>query len=211
MQNNISINLKKEENLVKINPEATYEEVLEELKAKLPKLKTLYKGETTPLHIIGKHFENNEMDEITRTIKEELNISVDFDSPKEMGIHVIKNTFEEDLSISETKYCRGAVRSGTKIEYEKSLVIIGDINAGAEVIAGGNIIVTGVLRGLAHAGAKGNKKAIIAARKMEAPQIRIANIVKEMEKTEEDPDIKQVYAYIKDENIIVEQEVKNVV
>lgn len=202
---NISINLKKEENVIKINPNATYEEVLKELKEKLTKLKVLYKEEKTPLYIKGKHFENEEMDEITKIIQEKINVEVSFDSPKDMGIHVIKNTFEEDLSISETKYIRGAVRSGTRIEYPKSLVIIGDLNAGAEVIAGGNIIVTGALRGLAHAGAKGNKKAIIAARTMESPQIRIANIVKEMETEEESADTKQVYMYIKENEIVIEK------
>lgn len=204
--NNISINLKKEQNLVKINPEASYDEVMEELQKKLPKLKTLYKEEKTPLYIVGKHFENEQMDEITKKIQKKLDIEVFFDSPKDMGIHVIKNTFEEDLSISETKYIRGAIRSGNRIEYEKSLVIIGDINAGAEVIAGGNIIVTGILRGLAHAGAKGNKKAIIAARKMETPQIRIANVLKEMEKIDQElPETKQAYAYLQGDEIIVEQ------
>ena len=209
--NNININLKKDENLMKINPEATYEEIIEELKNKLPKLKNLYKEETTPLYITGKHFENDQMEEITQMIQEKIDAEVNFDSPKDMGIHVIKNTFAEDLTISETKYIRGAIRSGNRIEYEKSLVIIGDLNAGAEVIAGGNIIVTGVLRGLAHAGAKGNTKAIIAARKNEAPQLRIANIVKEMEKQEEENDTKQVYAYVKGEEIIVEEESKNII
>ena len=145
------------------------------------------------------------MEEITAIIKEEIDIEVNFDSPKDMGIHVIKTTFEEDLSISETQYIKGAIRSGNRIEYEKSIVVIGDVNAGAEVIAGGNIIVTGVLRGLAHAGAKGNKKAIIATRKLEAPQIRIANVVKEMEKTEEEMDTKQVYAYINNKEIEIEK------
>lgn len=201
---NISINLKKEENVIKINPNSTYEEVLKELKEKLTKLKVLYKEEKTPLYIKGKHFENEEMDEITKIIQEKINVEVSFDSPKDMGIHVIKSTFEEDLSISETKYIRGAVRSGTRIEYPKSLVIIGDLNAGAEVIAGGNIIVTGALRGLAHAGAKGNKKAIIAAHTLEAPQIRIANILKEMEK-QESIETKQVYIYLQGDEIVVEK------
>jgi hypothetical protein len=53
-----------------------------------------------------------------------------------------------------------------------------------EVIAGENIVILGTLRGLAHAGAKGNKKAIIASNLIDSPQIRIANIVKEMEKEE---------------------------
>ena len=204
MKNNISINLKKDEILVKINQEATYEEVIEELTRKLPKLKTLYKEEKTPIHITGKPFDNAQMDEIRDFVQSKIDVDVNFDMPKDMGIHVIKNTFEEDLSISETKYVRGAIRSGTRIEFEKSVVVIGDLNAGAEVIAGGNIIVTGILRGLAHAGAKGNTKAIIATKKLEAPQIRIANVVKEFEK-EENIEPKQAYAYIEGENIVIEE------
>ncbi len=205
MKNNISINLGKTENIVKINPRASYEELIDELKKKLPKLKKLYKDEKIPLYVIGKQFEEKEVEEITRLIQDEIDIDVDFDNPMDMGIHVIKNTFEEDLTISETQYIKGAIRSGNRIEYAKSIVIIGDVNAGAEVIAGGNIVITGALRGLAHAGAKGNKKAIIAARKMEAPQIRIANVVKELEKTEEEVETRQVYAYIDKKDIIIEQ------
>lgn len=204
MKNNISINLKKDENIVKISQEATYEEVIEELTRKLPKLKALYKEEKTPLYITGKPFDNAQMDEIKELVQSEIDVDVDFDMPKDMGIHVIKNTFEEDLSVSETKYVKGAVRSGTRIEFEKSVVVIGDLNAGAEIIAGGNIVVTGILRGLAHAGAKGNKKAIIATKKLEAPQIRIANVVKEFEK-EENFESKQAYAYIEGENIVIEE------
>ncbi|MBO5004383.1 MAG: septum site-determining protein MinC [Clostridia bacterium] len=73
---------------------------------------------------------------------------------------------------------------GQKIEYEGSLVILGDVNGGAEVIAGENIVVLGILRGLAHAGAKGNKEAIIAAASIESPQVRISNIIKERTKEE---------------------------
>ena len=89
-----------------------------------------------------------------------------------------------------------------KIEYEGSIVIIGDVNPGAEVIAGENIAVIGNLRGVAHAGAKGNKKAIIAAINIQSPQLRIANIVKEIEKTEEET--KKTYTYIQDDKIILE-------
>lgn len=73
---------------------------------------------------------------------------------------------------------------GQRIEYEGSLVILGDVNGGAEVIAGENIVILGILRGLAHAGAKGNKEAIIACSSIEAPQIRISNIIKERSKEE---------------------------
>lgn len=98
---------------------------------------------------------------------------------------------------------RGALRCGQKLEYEGSLVIMGDVNGGAEVIAGENIIILGNLRGLAHAGAKGNKKAIIAATIIEAPQIRISNLVKEVEETTNTVK-KYTYASIKENEIVIE-------
>ena len=79
-----------------------------------------------------------------------------------LGLHAIKRTFQAEVDITETKFVQNSMRSGQKEEYAGSIVICGDVNAGAEIIAGGNIIVLGTLRGLAHAGAKGNKKAIIA-------------------------------------------------
>lgn len=119
-----------------------------------------------------------------------------------MGLHGIKKAFSEEIESSETKFYKGSLRSGKKEEFEGSIVILGDVNAGAEVIAGENIVVLGALRGMAHAGAKGNKKAMIAATAIEAPQLRIANIVKEMEKAEEQE--RKTFAYIKENEIVVE-------
>lgn len=89
------------------------------------------------------------------------------------------------------------------MEAEGSLVIIGDVNSGAEVIAADNIIVLGALRGLAHAGAKGNKQAIIAAGLVDTVQIRIANVVKEINRDEE-PMHKQAYVSVDNDEIIIE-------
>ena len=64
-------------------------------------------------------------------------------------------------------------------------------------------MVLGALRGLAHAGAKGNAKAIIAAGRLDAVQVRIANIVKEINKDEEQL-VRQAYIYIDDDKIVIE-------
>ena len=89
------------------------------------------------------------------------------------------------------------------MEAEGSLVILGDVNSGAEVVASDNIVVLGVLRGLAHAGAKGNKQAVVAAGLFDAVQIRIANIVREIVRDEE-PMHKQAYISIVDDKIVIE-------
>ena len=115
-------------------------------------------------------------------ISEYLDVDIDFESPKVLGLYGIKKTFYKDIATSETKFHKGSLRSGQKVEFEGSIVIIGDVNCGAEVISGENIVVLGKLRGLAHAGAKGNKEAIIAGESIESPQIRIADEIYERDK-----------------------------
>lgn len=203
MKNCVSINLKKDEIVIKLSNEAEQEEILEALKKKLTELKKLYKDAKTPILVTGKVLKNKEIDEIQKMIKNKIDVEIDFDMPKSLGLHSIKRTFAKEIAISETKFHRGSLRSGQKMETEGSLVILGDVNSGAEVIASDNIIVLGALRGLAHAGAKGNKQAIIAAGLLDAVQIRIADVVKEIER-EEEPMHKQAYVSIEDDKIVIE-------
>lgn len=69
---------------------------------------------------------------------------------------------------------RRTLRSGFRLQYSGHVVIIGDINPGAEIIAGGNVIVWGRLRGVVHAGAGGNEEAVICALDLSPTQLRIA-------------------------------------
>lgn len=203
MKNCVSINLKKDEIVIKLSEEAEQKDIIEALKKKLTELKKLYKDEKTPIMVTGKVLKNKEIDEIQELIKSKIDVPIDFDMPKGLGLHSIKKTFEKEIAISETKFHRGSLRSGQKIEVEGSLVMIGDVNSGAEVMASDNIIVLGALRGLAHAGAKGNKQAIIAAGLIDTVQIRIANVVKEIDRDEE-PMHKQAYVSIINDNIVIE-------
>jgi septum site-determining protein MinC len=70
---------------------------------------------------------------------------------------------------------RGNLRSGQVLRKTESIVIIGDVNPGAQVISGGDIMVWGRLRGVAHAGADGNRKAVVTAIDFVPTQLRIAN------------------------------------
>lgn len=203
MKNCVSINLKKNQILIKINDDAEQNEIVENLKKKLPELKKLYKDEKTPIMVTGKILKNKEIDQIQEIIKEKIDVEIDFDMPKSLGLSSITRTFNKEIAMSETKFHKGSLRSGQKMESEGSLVILGDVNSGAEVMASDNIVVLGALRGLAHAGAKGNKQAIISAGLLDTVQIRIANIVKEIDRDEE-PLHKQAYVSIIDDNIIIE-------
>jgi septum site-determining protein MinC len=66
------------------------------------------------------------------------------------------------------------LRSGFKISHPGHVIVIGDVNPGAEIIAGGNVVVWGKLRGLVHAGAEGDQNAIVCALGLMPTQLRIA-------------------------------------
>lgn len=202
-KSSVSINLRKNEIIIKILEEAEQKDIIYSLKKKLPELKKLYKDEKTPIKVTGKVMKNKEIDEIQKLIKSQIDVEIDFDMPKSLGLSSIRRAFDQEIAISETKFHRGSLRSGQKLETEGSIVIIGDVNSGAEVIASDNIVVLGNLRGLAHAGAKGNKKAIIATGLLDTVQIRISNIVKEIDRDEE-PLHKQAYVYVHEDKIIIE-------
>ena len=203
MKNVMSVQLKKDETVLKILDNAEQKEIMQTLRRKLPELKKMYKTERTPIRVTGKALKNKEMDEIQRLIQYNIDVDVDFDTPKSLGLSSIKRTFKQETIVSETTYHRGSLRSGQRLEVDGSVVIIGDVNSGAEVMASDNIVVLGNLRGLAHAGAKGNKQAIIAAGLLDVVQIRIANIVREIDREEETLH-KQTYIHVVNDKIQID-------
>jgi septum site-determining protein MinC len=84
---------------------------------------------------------------------------------------------EDAIPQDDPLYVKMTVRSGIEIRHNGSIIIFGDVNAGGEVIATGDILIWGKLKGVAHAGVKGNSKAIVMALHLEATQVRIADFV----------------------------------
>lgn len=76
-----------------------------------------------------------------------------------------------------TFYLKHTVRSGQTVEFDGNVVVIGDCNPGSEIIASGDVVVWGILAGIAHAGASGNTNASIKALKINAIQLRVANLI----------------------------------
>jgi septum site-determining protein MinC len=83
----------------------------------------------------------------------------------------------EDLGEETALFLNRTLRSGTRIEFAGHVVVFGDVNPGAEVVAEGSVIIWGRLRGMVHAGSKGNRKAIIGALDLSPTQLRIAEQV----------------------------------
>jgi septum site-determining protein MinC len=79
--------------------------------------------------------------------------------------------------LADPLYLKTTVRSGTTVRHTGTVIILGDINPGGEVIAGGDILIWGSLRGIAHAGASGNRECCIMALRMEPTQLRLADSI----------------------------------
>jgi len=74
-------------------------------------------------------------------------------------------------------FVQRTLRSGQSLAFPGDITLIGDVNPGAEIIAGGNIVVWGRIGGLAHAGAWGDATAVVCALELEPSQLRIAGLI----------------------------------
>lgn len=92
-------------------------------------------------------------------------------------IPTLNQTAQPSTPLAEPLYLQMTVRSGLEIRHSGTIVVLGDMNPGGIVIADGDILVWGRLRGIAHAGANGNSKCLIMALQMEPTQLRIADFV----------------------------------
>ena len=117
----------------------------------------------------------------------------------EIEIPSIGTTLQEG---GEAILIRRTLRSGYSIKNAGHVVIIGDVNPGAEIIAGGDVLVWGKLRGVVHAGAGGNEDAVVCALDLSPTQLRIAGLIALTPKRRGKPSPEM--AHIKDSQVVAE-------
>ena len=219
---NIILNVDSDNRKIKLNifKESTIIDIISELLDKKDVIKenilqifnnenNNYEVNLVYIEISGRDFNESEKELFQKTLKVGLenllsNIIIEFeDASKELGLFSIDELFEKDEEISNTKYIKHSIRSGIREEYLGSVVLLGDLNNGGQLIASGNIIILGALRGLAHAGATGNKKAFVGAKEIENAQVRRADKIIELGLYEEN-----TLLSIKNDKIVVESKEK---
>ena len=117
---------------------------------------------------------------------------------------------EQEIKPLDTRYNYGdeavfiqrTLRSGYNLTCHGHVSVLGDVNPGAEIIAGGNIIVWGRLRGLVHAGAEGDESAIVCSLDLMPTQLRIAGHIAITPKRRGKP--QPEIAYVKDNQVVAE-------
>lgn len=167
--------------IVHLDSNASYAELIDELKMKFTASARFFEGTAMAVTFEGRVLTKPQEQEIIELISEtaHINIVCIFD-PKEETEKLYQSVVDrclEDLPRKEGQFYRGTLKKRQVLESEKSIIILGDVDFGATVVSKGNIIVLGTIRGSVHAGAAGNKKAFIVALSMKPQLLRIADTV----------------------------------
>lgn len=190
--------------IIDMNKFRDFEDMLEKLIEKLNVGKKFYKGATIKISTQLKEFNKSQIIILKDKLFDEFLIKdCILEEKDEVSSKVFQGIYE-----GRTKFYRKTLRSGQIIRYPGNVVIIGDVNPGAEVYAGGNIIVLGNLLGNVYAGNSGNTKAIISAFRLYPQILQIASIITRSPENDEKPYYPEV-AKIKDDTIIVEPYIPN--
>lgn len=114
----------------------------------------------------------------------------------------------EELSSHTGQFYKGTLRSGQMLESDSSLIVLGDVNPGAKVIAKGNVIILGALKGNVYAGAGGNEDSFVVALEMAPIQIRIGDtIARSNDSARKNKALSKdaMIAFVEDGNIYIEK------
>ncbi|WP_066871945.1 septum site-determining protein MinC [Clostridium mediterraneense] len=181
-----------------------FEEMLEALVERLSVGKHFYKGATLTITADLKHINERQMSKLKDVLFDEILIKDCIFADKEEK----EEKFFQGVYEGRTKFLRKSIRSGQCVSYSGNIVIIGDVNHGAEVIALGNIIVFGSIKGRVFAGNNGNTRAIISAFLLQPEVLSIAGVMTITPDDFEIPNYPEV-AKLKDGAIIVEPYLPN--
>ncbi len=108
----------------------------------------------------------------------------------------------QDLGEETALFLNKTVRSGARIEFAGHVVVLGDVNPGAEIVAEGSVIVWGRLRGAVHAGSKGNKDAVVCALDLLPMRLQVGEDAVNVSNRKETG--KPEKAFIRDERVVIE-------
>mgnify|MGYP003801904003 CR=1 FL=1 len=207
IKSDVAFKGKKDGILIYLNMNAEYAHLKEQLIRKLESAHLFFNGAKV-VGIRGKELNKEQKDEISQIIHSKFGMILAEKPEEEIQVRNKKEIFN-GINEGNTKFIRTTMRSGQNINYNGNIVIIGDVNPGAEIIAKGNIMVMGTLRGLAHAGADGNTKAMIVAFRLQSKQLRIANVIgRAPDGEQEGPHIPEL-AIIKDGALVIEPYLHN--
>jgi septum site-determining protein MinC len=171
--------------------EDSFEAVVEQIGRKLDTAGKFFKGASITIRYRGKKLTKQEEEKLAelialktgaeiRSFEEDTSEAEKDQNDETEEAHQktkLRKLYFKGINEGNTKFFRGTVRSGQLVSFDGNIVVIGDVNPGGVVEALGNVIVVGSLRGVVHAGADGNKEAVVVALNLQPTQLRIADVI----------------------------------
>ena len=200
--------------------EVEFDEILSQMEEKVLSAGKFFKGATLMVKYRGKKLSFAQEEKVFQLLQSKsgakiTGIEMDSEEPPKVEIEPqpkphakirMSNFFFKGLEEGITKFYRGTVRSGQLINFDGNLVVIGDVNPGGEIVATGNVVIMGSLRGIVHAGANGNKEAIVVALNLQPTQLRIADVItRSPDEKDNGGQFIPELAYIKDDIVYIER------
>ncbi|MEI3194072.1 MAG: septum site-determining protein MinC [Lachnospiraceae bacterium] len=209
--NSVIIKCNKYGLIVILDENLPFEELIKDVEDKFKESAKFFKNAEMAMTIRGRSLTQAEEKQVVETIVDSCGLHIlciiDEDRKEELLFHQAVDKAMEEKDAEDGWFYRGTLRSGQVLESEHSIVIIGDVNPGANVTSKGNIVVLGSLRGIAYAGATGDRNCFVAALVMKPIQVKIADkmarsaITKRVDDAEYKLDPK--IAYVKEDHIYV--------
>ena len=189
---------------VMFDPEAPFDTLCDQLEKKVVEASKFFDHVKTAMAFKGRDFTAEEEETLLKIIAKHATMDVTFVKTENNELKELSELLAKEMSPSNlTKFHRGSLRNGQKIEFDGSVVVVGDVNPGAEIKAGGNIIVLGQLKGMAHAGCKGMTEAFVTAIFMAPVQLRIADIITRFPEENKKGPKPPEYAFVQNGQIFV--------
>lgn len=200
--------------------EVEFDEILKQMEEKILSAGKFFKGAKLLVKYRGKKLTFEEEQKMFQLLQSKsgakiTGIEMDTEEPPKVEVEPqpqphakirMSNFFFKGLEEGITKFYRGTVRSGQLLNFDGNLVVVGDVNPGAELIATGNVVVMGTLRGIVHAGANGNKEAIVVALNLQPTQLRIADVItRPPDENDNGGQFIPELAYIKDDIVYIDR------
>lgn len=196
MENLVKITGSKSGIILKLDPEAEWEQIKTEVAEKFQSTADFWGDAQKAIAFRGRELDDAQQDEIRKIIQENCRLQIvcvlDEDPGREAAFAQAVRS-GGDASKAETAeqtaanlmqndngtgfFFKGNLRSGQVLDVETSIIILGDVNNGAKVISKGNVIILGSLKGNVFAGSAGNVDAFVIALDMKPVQIRIADTI----------------------------------
>lgn len=202
---NVTIKGTKEGLILHLDDSCSYDELKKEISFKLAESSRLQEDNnkliTVSVQLGNRFLTDIQIEELKDLIMQKKNFVVDTFHSNVLTKAAVEKLKEEQEITSVSKI----IRSGQVLQVPGDLLLIGDVNPGGTVMAGGNVFVMGVLKGIAHAGCFGNEEAIVAASVMKPSQIRISTHINRApdQQHKDDENHEMECAYIDENNQIM--------